>query len=71
LFLLNALSLLVPIFYLVVCISIMDDVAQITIVLITSSAGLLWWSETAGRVPMGTLLMAKLVASDSIITVLD
>jgi hypothetical protein len=52
-FLLNALSLLALVFYPVVCISAVDDIAQIMIIRITPPAMLLWWSEAAGRVPAG------------------
>jgi hypothetical protein len=71
LFLLNALSLLASVVYLTTCISAVDDIAQLVIVLMTPSAMLLGWSEAACRVPMGTLPVVKLVTLDSVFAVVD
>jgi hypothetical protein len=46
-FLLNTLSLLAPVFYAAACISIVDDVVQVTAIPIMPSAVLLRWSEAA------------------------
>jgi hypothetical protein len=56
-FLLNTLTLLTP----VVCISVVDDVAQISVIPILLSAVFLRWSETAGRVPTQTLSVVQLM----------
>jgi hypothetical protein len=71
LFLLNALSLLASVVYLTTCISAVDDIAQLVIVLMTPSAMLLGWSEAACRVPMGTLPVVKLVTLDSVFAVVE
>jgi hypothetical protein len=71
LFLFNALSLSAPIFNPAACISVADDVMQVTIVSPTPSAVLLWWSDAAGRVPMRTLLVVKLMIPVSIFTDVD
>jgi hypothetical protein len=47
-FLLNTLMLLTPVVNPVVCISVVDDVAQISVIPILLSAVFLRWSETAG-----------------------
>jgi hypothetical protein len=43
----KALNLLAPIFNLSVCISAVDDIAQISVIPVSSSAVFLRWSETA------------------------
>jgi hypothetical protein len=70
-FLLDALSLLVPAFDLTVCISTVEDVAQITVIPTTPSAMLLRWSETTGQVPGQTLPVVRLLTPVSLITVED
>jgi hypothetical protein len=70
-FLLNALTLLAPVVNPVVCISVMDDIAQVTVMSILPMAALLRWSETTGRVPTRTLSVVKLMTPYFIITVED
>jgi hypothetical protein len=53
----------------VTCISTADDVEQILVVPVSSSAVFLWGSETVCRVPMVTLLVVRLVTPCFIITV--
>jgi hypothetical protein len=59
-FLLNALTLLAPVVNPDACISIADDIAQVSVIPIMPSATLLRWSETAGQVPPKTLSVDKL-----------
>jgi hypothetical protein len=47
-FLLNALTLLVPVVNPVTCISTADDVTQILVILIPPLVMFLWWIETTG-----------------------
>jgi hypothetical protein len=65
----KALTLLTLVFNPVVCISIVDDVMQISVVSVSSSVALLRWSEIACRVPMLTLPVVRLVTSCFIIMV--
>jgi hypothetical protein len=65
----KALVLLAPVFILATCISATDDVAQISVIPVSSSAAFLWWSETAHRVPVRTLPMVRLVTPPFIIMV--
>jgi hypothetical protein len=67
--LLDALTLQAPVVNLAMCISAVDDVAQVSVILITPSVVLLRWSETAGLVPMRTLSMVKLLAPYFTVTV--
>jgi hypothetical protein len=69
LLLFRALTLLTPIFNPATCISAVNDVTQISIILVSSLAVLLQWSETACRVPVRTLLVVKLMTSFFIIMV--
>jgi hypothetical protein len=55
LLLLVTLPLLALVLNLAVCISAADDVAQDTVVFVAPTTVLLWWSDAAGRVPMGTV----------------
>jgi hypothetical protein len=48
LFLFHALSLSTPIFNLTTCISVVDDIAEVTVVPTTPSAAPLQWSDAAG-----------------------
>jgi hypothetical protein len=48
LLLLKMFALLAPVFNPAVCISVVDDVMQITIILIPHSAAFLQWGDTAG-----------------------
>jgi hypothetical protein len=47
-FLFHAVSLLALVFYLAACISITDDITQVLVIPVSSSAAFLRWSETAG-----------------------
>jgi hypothetical protein len=69
LLLFKALTLLTPVFNPTVCISTVDDVAQISVIPVLSSNMLLWWSETACRVPVRTLPVVMLVTPSIIIMV--
>jgi hypothetical protein len=68
-FLLNTLTLLTPVVNPVVCISVVDDVAQISVIPILLSAVFLRWSETAGRVPTQTLSVVQLMTPYFAITI--
>jgi hypothetical protein len=70
-FLLNTLTLLAPDVNWVTCIFVVDDVAQISVILIPPLAMFLWWSETAGQVPARTLSLVKLVTPYSAFTIED
>jgi hypothetical protein len=70
-FLLNTLTLLAPDVNWVTCIFVVDDVAQISVILIPPLAMFLWWSETAGQVPAWTLSLVKLVTPYSAFTIED
>jgi hypothetical protein len=65
-FLLNALSLLAPVFD-----PSADDVMQVSVILITLLAAPLRWSEAASQVPMWTLLVVKFLTLDSIVAVMN
>jgi hypothetical protein len=69
LLLFKVLVLLPSVFNPAACISAADDITQISIILISSSAAFLWWSETASRVNIRTLLVVMLVTSCFIIMV--
>jgi hypothetical protein len=69
LLLFKALALLTLVFNPSMCISAADDVMQISVILVSSSAVFLWWSETACRVPMRTLPVVMLMTPCFIITV--
>jgi hypothetical protein len=69
LLLFKALMLLTPIFDLATCISIVDDVAQISIIPVSSSAAFLRWTEIACRVPVQTLPVVKLMTQCFIIMI--
>jgi hypothetical protein len=51
----KALTLLALVFNPVTCISVVDDVTQISVIPVSSSDAFLQWSEIACRVPMRTL----------------
>jgi hypothetical protein len=55
LLLFKVLALLMPVFNSAACISVADDVTQISVIPVLSSAVFLRWSETASRIPMGTI----------------
>jgi hypothetical protein len=61
LLLFKVLALLAPVFYPATCISAVDDIVQILVISVLPSATFLRWSETASRVPMGTLLVVMLM----------
>jgi hypothetical protein len=65
-FMFNALSLLAPIFNLVVCISVANDVTQVMVILVSSSAVFLWGSEAAGRVSAQSLAVVRVLILHSI-----
>jgi hypothetical protein len=69
LILFKALTLLTPVFNPTVCISIADDVVQILVIPVSSSATFVRWSETACHVPVRTLLVVRLVTPCFIIMV--
>jgi hypothetical protein len=69
LLLFKALTLLAPIFNPVACISTADDVAQISVILVSFLDAFLRWSETTCRVPMRTLSVVRLVTPCFVITV--
>jgi hypothetical protein len=53
LLLFKALVLLAPVFNPTACIFATDDVAQISVIPVSSSAAFLQWSETASQAPWG------------------
>jgi hypothetical protein len=69
LLLFKVLTLLELVFNPVSCIYAADDVTQISVIPVSSSAAFLRWSETASRVPMGTLSVVMLVTPCFILTV--
>jgi hypothetical protein len=69
LLLFKELALLMPVFNPAVCISVADDITQISVILVSSSSAFLRWSETACRVPMLTLLVDRLMTPCFVITV--
>jgi hypothetical protein len=69
LLLFKVLMLLTSVFDPAACISTMYDIAQISVISVSSSAAFLWWSETACRVPTWTLWVVKLVTLCFVITV--
>jgi hypothetical protein len=71
LLLLSALSISASAFNLVACISIADDVMQVTIMFVMPSGALLWWSDVAGRVPVRTLSVVILVTPIPVLLVAD
>jgi hypothetical protein len=70
-FLLNTLMLLVPVVNSITCISVADEVAQISVIPIPPSAAFLRWSEIDARVPAWTLSVVKLVTPYSTVMVMD
>jgi hypothetical protein len=56
-----ALVLLTLIFDPAMCIFATNDVAQVSVIPVSPSAMILWWSDIASRVPARTLLVVKLV----------
>jgi hypothetical protein len=69
LLLFKTLMIMAPVFYSTTCISIADDVAQMSVIPISSSAAFLRLSEIASRVPVGTLPVVMLITSSFIFTV--
>jgi hypothetical protein len=69
--LLDALMLLAPVVNLVMWISLVDDVAQVSVIPIMPLAAILQRSETTGRVPTQTLLVVKLMTPYFTVTVED
>jgi hypothetical protein len=69
LLLINVLLILAPIFDPAACISVVDDITHVSVIPITPSTMLLWWSETTGRVPAPTQPVVKLLTSVSIVMV--
>jgi hypothetical protein len=69
LLLFKALALLTPVFNSVARIPTADDVMQISVIQVLSSAAFLQWSETACRVPVRTLPVVMLVTPCFIIMV--
>jgi hypothetical protein len=65
----KALVLLTLVFNHVACISTADDIAQISVISVSSSATFLQWSETACRVPMRIIPVVMLMTQCFIITV--
>jgi hypothetical protein len=65
----EALVLLTLVFNPIMCISVVDDVAQISVIPVSSSAVFLRWSETTCRVPVLTLSVVKLMTPCFIIMV--
>jgi hypothetical protein len=69
LLLFEALVLLMQVFDLAACISAANDVAQISVIPVSSPVVFLQWSETACRVPARTLPVVRLMTPCFIITV--
>jgi hypothetical protein len=69
LLLFKALVLLTSIFNPAACISAVDDIAQILAIPVSSLAAFLRWSETSCRVPMRSLLVARLMTPCFVIIV--
>jgi hypothetical protein len=59
----DAVSFLEPNFDLSACISIVDDVVQVSIIPVSSVTTFLRWSETAGQVPTWTLTLVRVLTS--------
>jgi hypothetical protein len=55
-------------FYPAACISITNDVVQVSVIPVSSSVMFLWWSETAGRVLTWTLTVVRVLTLRSIAT---
>jgi hypothetical protein len=60
-FALDAVSLLAPVFNLVVCIFVTNNVAQVPVVPILFFVMLLWRSDAAGRVPTWALAVVRVL----------
>jgi hypothetical protein len=71
LFLLFTLPISASVFNSTMCISTVDDVVQVIVVSIVSSAALLWWSDAAGQVPTRTLPVVIIMTPISILMVID
>jgi hypothetical protein len=65
-FLFNVISLLAAVFNLVACVSTMNDVLQVRVVPVLSSATLLQRRETYSRVPMWALAVVRILTMLSI-----
>jgi hypothetical protein len=70
-FLLNTLMIMATVVNPTVHISAVDDITQVSVIRISPLAVLLWWSQTAGRVPTRTLLVVKLMTPYFAVTVED
>jgi hypothetical protein len=66
LFMLDVALHLAPVYNLVACISIVYNITQVLVILVSSSAMLLWGSETTGRAPMWALAVVKVLTPHSI-----
>jgi hypothetical protein len=62
--------ILALVFDLVACISAADDIMQVAVVSAMPSIAHLWWSDAAGRVPMGTTPMVVLMSPVHILLVM-
>jgi hypothetical protein len=60
-FVLDVISLLAPVFYLVACIFVVDNIAQVAVVLISFSVTLLRGSDAIGRVPAWALTVVRVL----------
>jgi hypothetical protein len=69
LLLFKALALLESVFNPNAPISATDDITEISVILVSSSAAFLWWIETASSVPMETLPVVMLMTLCFILTV--
>jgi hypothetical protein len=65
----KALALLMPDFDLATCVFAMDDIIQVSIILVPPLATFLLWSETTSRVPVWTLPMFKVMTLCFVMTV--
>jgi hypothetical protein len=65
----EVLVLLTSVFDPATCISTADDITQISVISVSSSAAFHQWSETAYRVPTRTLPVVKLMTPCFVVTV--
>jgi hypothetical protein len=65
----KALTLLTPVFDPVVCIAVVDNIMEVSVIPVSPSAMFLRWSETTSRVPTRTLSVVKLMTPCFVITV--
>jgi hypothetical protein len=71
LFLFHTLLFSTPVFNMVACISVTDDITQVAVIPITPSSVLLWWSDVVGFVLMRTLPVVRLVTLGSVFIVVN